>query len=139
MYINVAYLAIKVCFKEVTNDRFIEDVGFDAVFFAGSNSSCLNDGLAAVIPANNHTVVVMNQQPPRDWVQLIRNLGWIGCHGEAHRLAKAESTLPPEQKGCVSRWARDPHGNRTGSFRRASYCCDRGGIRRPDHVAEMAL
>jgi hypothetical protein len=46
MYSKVAYLAIKGFFREVTNDRFIEEIGFDAVLFAGSSSNCGNDGIA---------------------------------------------------------------------------------------------
>ena len=50
----------------------------------------------------SEATVVINQQPPRDWAQLIRKLRWIGCHEEARRLEQAVSTLPPEERGSVS-------------------------------------
>ena len=34
--------------------------------------------------------------------QLIRKLRWIGLEAEAQRLQRALSTLPPEERGCVS-------------------------------------
>src|SRR5262245_36164632 len=37
-----------------------------------------------------------------DWARLIRKLRWIGLDDEARRLGQAVSTLPPEERGCVS-------------------------------------
>jgi len=34
--------------------------------------------------------------------KLIRKLRWIGLEAEAQRLQRALSTLPPEERGCVS-------------------------------------
>jgi hypothetical protein len=41
-------------------------------------------------------------RPSHDWARLIRKLRWIGLDDEAQRLEQAVSTLPPEQRGCVS-------------------------------------
>jgi len=41
-------------------------------------------------------------QPSHDWARLIRKLRWIGLDDEARRLEQAVSTLPPEERGCVS-------------------------------------
>jgi hypothetical protein len=38
-----------------------------------------------------------------EYVKLIRKLRWIGLEAEAQRLQRALSTLPPEDRGCVSR------------------------------------
>jgi hypothetical protein len=44
----------------------------------------------------------VQRRPSRDWAKLIRKLRWIGLEDEAQRLEQAVSTLPPEERGCVS-------------------------------------
>jgi hypothetical protein len=44
----------------------------------------------------------VERRPSRDWAKLIRKLRWIGLEDEARRLEQAVSTLPPEERGCVS-------------------------------------
>jgi hypothetical protein len=47
-------------------------------------------------------VTCMTERSPSEWAKLIRKLRWIGMEDEARRLEQAVSTLPPEQRGCVS-------------------------------------
>jgi len=47
-------------------------------------------------------VTCMTERSPCEWAKLIRKLRWIGMEDEAQRLEQAVSTLPPEQRGCVS-------------------------------------
>ena len=47
-------------------------------------------------------VTCMTERSPYEWAKLIRKLRWIGMEDEAQRLEQAVSTLPPEQRGCVS-------------------------------------
>jgi hypothetical protein len=47
-------------------------------------------------------VTWMTERSPYEWAKLIRKLRWIGMEDEAQRLEQAVSTLPPEQRGCVS-------------------------------------
>jgi hypothetical protein len=44
----------------------------------------------------------VDRQPSHEWGKLIRKLRWIGLDDEARRLELAVSTLPPEERGCVS-------------------------------------
>jgi hypothetical protein len=41
-------------------------------------------------------------RPSHDWARLIRKLRTIGLDDEARRLEQAVSTLPAEERGCVS-------------------------------------
>jgi hypothetical protein len=47
-------------------------------------------------------VISMTQRSSWEWAKLIRKLRWIGLVDEARRLEQAVSTLPPEERGCVS-------------------------------------
>jgi hypothetical protein len=47
-------------------------------------------------------VVFLNQRSSREWAKLIRKLCWIGLGDHARRLELAVSTLPPEERDCVS-------------------------------------
>lgn len=40
-------------------------------------------------------------QQPRDWSKLIHKLRWIGMEDEAHHLAMAVCSLPPDERGTV--------------------------------------
>ena len=44
----------------------------------------------------------VDRQASHEWGKLIRKLRWIGLDDEARRLELAVSTLPPEERGCVS-------------------------------------
>ena len=44
----------------------------------------------------------MNRRSSHEWARLISKLRWIGLEDEARRLEQAVSTLPPEERGCVS-------------------------------------
>jgi hypothetical protein len=52
--------------------------------------------------ADSDAVVYLNQPSAWAWAKLIRKLRWIGLEDEARRLERAMSTLPPEERGCVS-------------------------------------
>jgi len=47
-------------------------------------------------------VIFVNQRSSWEWAKLIRKLRWIGMEDEARRLELAVSTLPLEERGCVS-------------------------------------
>ena len=47
-------------------------------------------------------VISVTQRSSWEWAKLIRKLRWIGLEDEARRLERAVSTLPPEERGCVS-------------------------------------
>jgi hypothetical protein len=50
----------------------------------------------------NDAVISLNERSSGEWAKLIRKLRWIGLEEEARRLELAVSTLPPEERGCVS-------------------------------------
>jgi hypothetical protein len=50
----------------------------------------------------NDNVVFLNERSWWEWTKLIRKLHWIGLEDEARRLELAVSTLPPEERDCVS-------------------------------------
>jgi len=50
----------------------------------------------------NDDVISLNERSSGEWTKLIRKLRWIGLEEEARRLELAVSTLPPEERGCVS-------------------------------------
>jgi hypothetical protein len=52
------------------------------------------------LPLENRDPAVA--RPSHEWARLIRKLRWIGLEDEARRLEEAVSTLPPEERGCVS-------------------------------------
>jgi hypothetical protein len=50
----------------------------------------------------NDAVISLNERSSGEWAKLIRKLRWIGLEEEARRLELPVSTLPPEERGCVS-------------------------------------
>jgi hypothetical protein len=59
-------------------------------------------GRMNMLQARDKVVSLADERTACDWAKLIRKLRWIGLEDEARQLEQAVSTLPPEQRGCVS-------------------------------------
>jgi hypothetical protein len=72
------------------------------LMIAGMVTDASNAGRMKMLQARDNVVSFADERTACDWAKLIRKLRWIGLEDEARQLEQAVSTLPPEQRGCVS-------------------------------------